>query len=105
MEDVFTEIKVQSKMEAKWISVNMKAMSVDHEPKTEFEKRAAKEIAAGKPDYEVVEEGYYRRALAIPLTSGCIGCHGGMFKELSKTAKYAGLVISVPVFRGLEKPK
>lgn len=105
MEDVFSEIKLQTKVEAQWISVNMKAMSVDHEPKTDFEKRAAKEIAAGKLDYEVVEEGYYRRAVAIPLTSGCIGCHGGMFKELSKTPKFAGLVISVPVIRDADKSK
>lgn len=105
MEDVFSEIKLQSKIEAQWISVNMKAMSVDHEPKTDFEKRAAREIAAGKPDYEVVEDGYYRRAIAIPLTSGCISCHGGMFKELSKTPKFAGLVISVPVIRDSDKPK
>lgn len=106
MEDVFAEIKLQSKVEAQWISVNMKAMSVDHEPKTDFEKRAAKEIAAGKTDYEVVEDGYYRRAIAIPLTSGCISCHGGMFKELSKTPKFAGLVINVPVIRdaGESKP-
>lgn len=97
MEDVFSEIKSQSKVEAQWISVNMKAMSIDHEPKTAFEKRAAKEIAAGKAEYEIVEDGYYRRAIAIPLTSGCIGCHGGMFKEVSKSPKFAGLIISVPV--------
>lgn len=99
MEDVFAEIKLQSKVETQWISVNMPAMSVHHEPKTAFEKRAAREIAAGKPDFEMVEEGYYRRAIAIPLTSGCISCHGGMFKEPSKTPKFAGLVISVPVLR------
>lgn len=106
MEDVFSEIRSQSKVEAHWISVNMRAMSVDHDPKTEFEKRAAKEIAAGKADYEVVEDGYYRRAIAIPLKSGCIGCHGGMFKEASKTPRFAGLVISVPVIRdaGESKP-
>lgn len=99
MEDVFSEIKSQSKVEAQWISVNMKAMSIDHEPKSEFEKRAAREIAAGKAEVEVVEDGYYRRAIAIPLKSGCIGCHGGMFKEASNSPKFAGLVISVPVLR------
>ena len=99
MEDVFAEIKSQSKVEAQWISVNMKAMSIDHEPKTTFEKRAAREIAAGKPEVEVVEDGYYRRAIAIPLTSGCVGCHGGMFKEVTKSPRFAGLVISVPVHR------
>lgn len=97
MEDIFAEIKRQSKAEARWISVNTQAMSIDHEPQTEFEKRAAREIADGKDDVEVVEEGYYRRAGAIPLTGGCISCHGGFFRAPSKAKKFAGLVISVPV--------
>jgi hypothetical protein len=97
MEDVFAEINRQSKVEARWISVNVRAMSVNHEPKTAFEKRAAEEIAAGKGEYETIEGGYYRRASAIPLADGCVNCHGGFFRETSKTPKFAGLVISVPV--------
>jgi hypothetical protein len=103
MQDVFSEIKRQSNVEARWISVNMKAMSIDHEPKSEFEKLAAREIAAGKADFEVVEDGYLRRAGAIPLTGGCIGCHGGFSKEQSKGPKFAGLVISVPVTQQMTK--
>ena len=97
MHDVFSEMKRQSKVEAQWISVNMKAMSIDHEPKSEFEKMAAKEIAGGKSELEVVENGFYRRAGAIPLSDGCISCHGGFLREPSKSPKFAGLVISVPV--------
>lgn len=97
MQDVFSEIKRQSDTEARWISVNLKAMSIDHEPSSEFEKRAAKELAAGKTDLEVVEDGYYRRAGAIPLTGGCIGCHAGFSTDASTSAKFAGLIISVPV--------
>lgn len=97
MEDVFSEIRRQSKAEARWISVNTKAMSIDHEPETDFEKQAAAEIAGGKLEFETVEDGYYRRAGAIPLGGGCISCHGGFFREPSKTPKYAALVISVPV--------
>jgi hypothetical protein len=97
MEDVFAEIKKQSKVEAQWISVNTKAMNIDHEPKSEFEKKAATEIAAGKSAIEVVEGGYYRRARVIPLAGGCISCHVGFFQDATKTAKFAGLVISVPV--------
>lgn len=97
MQDVFSEIKQQSQVEARWISVNMKPMSIDHEPKSEFEKKAAKEIATGKSEVEELAGGYYRRAGAIPLTDGCISCHGGFFKEPSKTPRFAGLVISVPV--------
>jgi hypothetical protein len=43
-----------------------------------------------------VEEGYYRRAGAIELESSCVQCHMGFFKELPKTPRYVGLVISVP---------
>lgn len=97
MEDVFAEIKRNSKVESRWISVNTKAMSLDHDPKTDFEKRAAQEIADGKTEVEVVEDGYYRRAGAIPLGGGCLSCHEGLFRSTAKVQRFAGLVISVPV--------
>ena len=97
LEDVFTEIKRQSHTDARWISVNLKAMSIHHEPKSDFEKNAAKEIAKGKSELEVVEDGYYRRAGAIPLADGCISCHSGFFQQPSKTPRFAALVISVPL--------
>ena len=97
MEDVFAEMARQSQVEARWISVNTRAMSLSHEPQNEFEKAAAKEIAAGKEEYELVENGYYRRAGAIPLAAGCVNCHAGFFKEPPKSPRFAGLVISVPV--------
>lgn len=97
MEDIFAELKRNSKVESRWISVNTKAMSLDHDPKTDFEKRAAKEIADGKLEVEVVEDGYYRRAGAIPLGGGCLSCHEGLFRSTAKVQRFAGLVISVPV--------
>lgn len=100
MQDIFATIKRQSKVEARWISVNMKPMSINHEPKSDFELKAAREIAAGKDHYEAVEGGFYRRAGPIPLRNGCIGCHGGLFNQPSKTPKFAGLVISVPIQTG-----
>jgi hypothetical protein len=97
LQDVFAEIKRQSHTDARWISVNLKPMSIDHEPKTDFEKRAAKELAKGKTELEVVEDGYYRRAVSIPLGGGCIGCHAGSITDTSTAARFAGLVISMPV--------
>lgn len=99
LEDVFADIRRQSKTEARWISVNMKPMNIDHEPKIAFEKRAAREIARGTASVEAVEDGFYRLAAAIPLTSGCVNCHGGFFRTPSKkmTPKFTALVISVPV--------
>jgi hypothetical protein len=97
MQDVFAEIKQQSHTDARWISVNLKPMSIDHEPKSNFEIRAAKELASGKAELEVVEDGYYRRAGAIPLSGGCISCHAGSVTDTSTAARFAGLIISVPV--------
>ncbi|HVA49888.1 MAG TPA: hypothetical protein VNH11_26210 [Pirellulales bacterium] len=72
-------------------------MSLSHKPKSDFEKAAAKETADGNEEYELVEDGYYRRAGAIPLTSGCVNCHAGFFKAPPKSPRFAGLIISMPV--------
>lgn len=105
MEDVFAEMKKQSNVKTQWISVNTKAMNIDHEPKSDFEKKAATEIAAGKSEVEAVEGGYYRRAGVIPLASGCTSCHVGFFRDSNNSLKFAGLVISVPVASGSEESK
>jgi hypothetical protein len=97
MEDIFSELQHQSGIKANWISVNTRAMSIDHEPRTEFEKKAAQAIGNGKGAFEVVEDGYYRRAGAIPLGAGCVGCHTNLFAQGNKTPRFAGLVISIPV--------
>ena len=97
MEDVFSEIEQETGSKANWISVNLKAMSINHEPSTDFEKRAAKEIATGESEVETTEDGYYRRATAIPMTGGCISCHAGVFNQSVKSRKFAALVISIPV--------
>ena len=97
MEDIFSEMKRQSQAEARWISVNLKAMSIDHEPESEFEKEAARVLSTGKKSFEKVDGGYYRRAAPIPLNAGCISCHGGFARDVSRTPKFAGLVISLPI--------
>ena len=97
LEDVFVEIKRQSKVEARWISVNTKPMSIDHEPKSPFEKQAARELAAGKEEFERVEEGFYLRAGPIPLHGGCTSCHSGFFSQGATSPRYAGLIIRVPL--------
>lgn len=97
MEDIFAEMKRQSQIETKWMAVNLKAMNINNEPKSEFELRAAKEIAAGKGEFEILEDGYYRRAAAIPLAGGCVSCHGGFAREQTRSPKFAALVISLPV--------
>ncbi len=97
MEDVFKEIERQNRTQSRWISASFSAMSVNHDPKSEFEKQAARKIAKGEDAVEVIEDGYYRRAGSIPLTSGCVSCHAGFFANPPPSAKFAGLIISVPV--------
>lgn len=97
MEDVFAVMSRRQKINARWISVNTRAMSVNHEPKSDFEKLAAKELAAGKESLEQIDQGEYRRAVAVPLDSGCIACHTGFFSPGSKSPKFAGLVITIPL--------
>lgn len=97
MEDIFADMARQSSIQTRWISVNTKAMSVHHEPETDFEKQAAKEIAAGKESFELVEDGYYQRVGRISLGGGCVSCHTNQFSSPSTSAKFAGLVIRVPV--------
>jgi len=97
MEDIFSEMEGNSKADARWISVNTKAMSINHEPESEFEKLAAKEIDAGKEHVELVENGYYHRATAIPLGAGCISCHNGLLAPPPNSPRFAGLVISIPI--------
>lgn len=104
LEDVFKEMERTTHAKARWISVNLKAMSIDHDPATEFEKRAARELADGTPQIETVEDGYYRRAGSVPLTGGCLSCHAGFFNKPSTTPKFAGLVISIPIVEATSPP-
>jgi hypothetical protein len=97
MEDVFAEMAKQSNGQARWISVNTKAMSVHHEPQSEFEKQAVTELTGDKEDFELVEKGYYQRAGRIPLGTSCVGCHTKLFASPSKSPRFAGLVIRIPV--------
>ncbi len=97
MEDVFADVAEQTKVEGSWIAVNTKAMSIHHEPKTDFEKQAASAIAAGEEKFEAVEKDVYRSARPIPLGEGCVNCHTGMFRGPSKTPRMAGLIVTVPL--------
>lgn len=98
MKDVFTAIAREEDIEAKWIAINTKAMSINHRAKGTFEKEAAKRIAAGDADYEAVEGGVYRRVEGISLMNGgCLGCHMGFGAADTKIKRFAGLVIAIPV--------
>ncbi|MFT5523945.1 MAG: hypothetical protein ACI9G1_005265 [Pirellulaceae bacterium] len=100
LEGVFADIAEEENIKTKWIAVNARAMSINHEAKEEFDKQAVKAIKAGKGYFELVENGTYQRAEAISLMNrGCLSCHMG-FGSSGKTQRFAGLVISIPVKAG-----
>ena len=72
MEDVFARMARLENLQARWIVVNAEAMNIDHKPRDDFEKQAARVIAAGERDHEQVKDGVYRRAAGISLMNkGC----------------------------------
>lgn len=97
LEDVFDRLEKRSSVKARWIAVNTPAMSVDHEPKTAFEKKATEELGAGKAEYSRVEKGYYLEARPVPLRAGCVACHTKLSPITDKKPRFAGLVIAIPV--------
>lgn len=97
MEDIFADNEAASGTKARWIAVNVRAMSVDHEPSSDFEKEAARRIAAGEKQLEHVDGPNYQFAGSIPLHESCVQCHMGTLMPAGKKARFAGLVISIPV--------
>ena len=97
MEDVFADVERELDIHAHWIAVNTKAMSLNHEPKTEFDKQAAAAIAEGKPEWAATIDGTFHLAVPVPLTSSCINCHAGMFREPPNKKSFAGLILRMPL--------
>lgn len=97
MEDIFAELDRQMNVRSRWISVNTRAMSLTHEPKSELDKRAAAELATGKEAFELIENGQYYRAAPIALGAGCVSCHDGFFRSPPKSPRFAGLIVTIPL--------
>lgn len=96
LEDVFLDVARRSKTQARWIAVNAQVMSLGHEPQDDFEKQAARQLAAGKDYVERAENGVYRRAGGIVLFASCLKCHAPAPMR-ADGHRVAGLVISVPM--------
>ncbi|MDP6060509.1 MAG: hypothetical protein QGH33_16515 [Pirellulaceae bacterium] len=97
LEDVFYWVDQETNGKTRWISVNTEAMNIDHEPESEFEKRAAKALASGKDDFELIEKGVYHRAGAVTLVASCLRCHEPTLMQNRRRKRVVGLVISIPV--------
>lgn len=95
LEDVFKELARTWQVNVRWLVVNADAMNLDHQPQDDFEKEAAQELAAGKSEYEALEDGRYRYVGSIRLRSQCLKCH--VARRTSTEDRFAGLVISMQV--------
>ncbi|MES2790819.1 MAG: DUF3365 domain-containing protein [Planctomycetota bacterium] len=95
LERVFRELASRRNVKLHWLAVNAKAMNVDHNPQDEFEKNSVTALTAGKDEFEAVENGVYRHAGAITLSSDCLKCH--LPGRTSNKDRVAALVISIPL--------
>jgi Protein of unknown function (DUF3365) len=95
LEDVFYEMGKNYNVQMKWLAVNADLVNVDHQAKSDFEKAAVKELAAGKQMTEQVEERSYQYAGAIRLGSQCLKCH--VQRRTSNEDRTAGVVITMPI--------
>ncbi len=96
-EDVFEELEQSHGVSLRWMSVNTKAMNVDNEPETDFEKDAAKALISGKKEYEASNGETFQYVGTVRLSSRCLKCH--VPRRSNNKDRAAGLVISIPLKR------
>jgi hypothetical protein len=97
LKDVFKELEGRDGVTLRWLAVDARAMNIDHEPKDEFEAKAARALASGKDEHELAAGGVYRYAGPIALKAECLKCH--LPSRSSNRSRRAGLLISMPVGR------
>ena len=95
LKEVFAEVEKEHGIKLRWLAVEGQVMNTDHTARDEFELEAVKALQSGKPDYERVEKGVYRRAGPITLSNHCLKCH--VPDRKSTEDRTAGLIISMPV--------
>lgn len=95
LDDVFAELKKTHGVSVRWLAVNAEPMNIDHRPADDFEKQAAKALAAGKEEYDAVADKSFRFAGLIRLPSQCLKCH--VPRRTDNRERAAGVVITVPL--------
>lgn len=98
LEDVFSELASTYGVELRWIAVDLRAMNVDNDPETEFEKEAVRILKSGKDEYEAATADEYRFVGKIQLSATCLACHAS--RRSSNDPRSAGLVITMPLKKG-----
>ncbi len=102
LEDVFKELERGHGIKIRWLAVNAKAMNIDNEAKTEFEKQAVKVLSEGTPEYEQMQDNRFQYAGSIRLASQCLKCH--LPQRTSNEDRTAGLVISMSLKHKSKQP-
>jgi hypothetical protein len=95
LKSVFRELAERQHVELRWLVVDAEAMNVEHLPRTEFEKQAVRALASGRKAFESTDQGVYRRAQAITLTSECLKCH--VPNRTNTKPRTAGLAVAIPL--------
>jgi len=95
LEDVFSELARSYGVKLHWIAVDLKAQNVDNEPKSDFEKQAARALKSGKAEFESVSASEFRFAGKIRLSATCLSCHAS--RRSNNDDRAAGLVIIMPM--------
>ena len=96
LEEVFSRVSRRSKVSARWLAVNAQAMSIEHEPRDEFETAAVRALTSGKREHEVIDDAKYRYVGSITLFDSCLKCHAPAPMR-QDGSRVAGLVISMSV--------
>ncbi|MCC7423466.1 MAG: DUF3365 domain-containing protein [Planctomycetaceae bacterium] len=99
LKGVFRDLEAAHKVKIRWLAVNARAMSVDHEPSDDFHKEAIKAIGAGRESFETIEKDVFRYAGAIVLHAECLKCH--LPARTSNKPRSAAIVISMPLQQSL----
>jgi hypothetical protein len=95
LEDVFDELESTWGVRIKWLAVNANIMSVDHRPKTEFDRLAVRAIGEGREMVDASDGGVYRYAGKVVLGNTCLKCH--VPDRTSLEDRMAALVITMPL--------
>ncbi len=93
--EVFKDLEDQQNIKLRWLAVEGLAMNTDHSPQDDFETAAVKSLKTGEPFHEESENGLYRRAAPITLSSHCLKCH--MPDRKSTRDRIAGLIVAISV--------
>ena len=94
LDDVFLAVAEIWGVEIQWLGVNA-TKGASHEPDDDFEKAAAKALAAGEKEYEAVERGKFRYVGSIQIRNQCLKCH--VPNRTSLEDRVGGLAFRIPL--------